>query len=251
VNLPVLPAHPDCTLCPMHEHANNVGIPTHHMLESLDPGPEVPAVVFIGQNPGREEDGAPAPGEPFIGETGSFMREVYIEGLNLYERCSVYLTNALRCGPISITSAGLFNACWSYTEYDLITIAETHHDVVPIIVFVSAPAVKSFFWNVCHERIAQRDSFGMQGCLRTLPDTDVVYRIYSTYHPAKVYRQNKYILPTRDHLTLLSSNVMWPWAMERAMRRRPSVVAAGSLMMFTVSSLTAESLASAARMSCE
>lgn len=217
-----LPAHPDCKLCPLHEEAHSVGIATLHV---SDPWPRSikwiysetkstavnnrpVALVVIGQNPGPDEDRANL---PFVGLSGDLLRDVYLGGIDAYSACSVYFANSARCGPHSITNVGPHNACRPYLTADLLEIS-AHHPSVTLL-FVSAPAVTTFYRHTCNEKVNQKESFGMQGRVVLLPDPavhpDAVFdlHVFSTFHPAKIAREPRLIHAVRDHLDRLRDHL--------------------------------------------
>lgn len=212
---------PACTLCPLHTEATSVCVPSvllspstdKYGPDSLPPSPSTPAVVIIGQNPGSEED---AENHPFIPRTwtdkltgerrfsaGHLLRNVYIPGISLHTRATIYLTNSVRCGPASITHAKPHNTCFrAYTAPDLLSIAPLSASPL-ILLFCSAPAVRAFWSWATGKGISQDDSFDRQAHLLDTPFGGAI--TFSTYHPAAVIRRHKLIHAVRDHLDLLSN----------------------------------------------
>ncbi len=71
-----------CTRCPLHEHATQT---------VFGEGPQNADVMFVGEQPGDQEDLA---GKPFVGPAGKLLDDVLAEvGI---DRSSVYLTNAVK-----------------------------------------------------------------------------------------------------------------------------------------------------------
>jgi len=118
IPLAQLPSHPTCTLCPLHTVATHVGISTHYLPGSLPPSPSTPCVLFLGQNPGFNEDRV---GTPFIGKSGQLLQHAYIDGIHLRTLASIFLANTARCyhlhgeGPTN----SHYRACRPYLLPDL------------------------------------------------------------------------------------------------------------------------------------
>src|SRR5690606_5857622 len=109
------PTRGDCEKCILHAGALSVGVPTVHLPTSLPPSPSADFIVFVGQNPGFHED---REGVPFIGRSGEILREAYIDGVQLAQRASVYLTTAVRCGPVPKYPAACPTACFPFPLED-------------------------------------------------------------------------------------------------------------------------------------
>lgn len=203
------PTHSSCTKCRLHEAANRVGIPTERIPESLWPGPAVPALIVCGQNPGYHED---KNGCFFVGRSGELLRGVYLDGIGALGLASVYLTNACRCGPESCTTPGPYNACIPYTAADIDAIADLHRDAPVALLFVSAPAVRSYtrlklsFPGHKDKGWSQKESFAHQGRRfgHGTYDTAVMVAMFSSYHPAYIMRGNDAQIQTVEaHLELV------------------------------------------------
>lgn len=111
----ILPQLPDCKGCALHSQGcKSVGIPTFQ-LSNVEGSP---IVVFMGHQPGREED---VNAQPFCGPSGRMLRSVYIEALRLHENCSVYLTNVVRCWPVGLDKPkpAHIKACHGHLAHDL------------------------------------------------------------------------------------------------------------------------------------
>lgn len=203
--------HGNCVSCPMHEFPRSVGMATHHLAWSLPPGPETPAIVMIGQNPGYQED---REGIPFVGPSGRLVREVYIKGTSLHTRSAIYLTNICRCATEANSPPRLSNlkACAPYTHYDLDIITSTHCEAKVLVLCLGAPAVNGFFKYVLQQKgnVSLKQGFGLNGetvLLRNLPDNGAwtaPLQFFCTYHPAYLLRDPRMISTIHDHLQLVS-----------------------------------------------
>lgn len=75
---------PNCQLCRLHADAKNVCI--------YGRGPQDAEIMFVGQNPGSQENWE---GSPFVGPSGQLLRDLLRdEGIDIE---SVYLTNSVKC----------------------------------------------------------------------------------------------------------------------------------------------------------
>ena len=97
MNLQILTDHRTCDLCELAEQAPGVPKSIGIGARRLGLEPPAPAVVYIGRNPGYNEDDQ---GNPFVGKSGKLLHAVYIDGINLRERATIYLMNGVRCYTI-------------------------------------------------------------------------------------------------------------------------------------------------------
>jgi len=178
------PRNPDCTLCPKHLEVGEGGtvcVPTIRV-PSLE-GENTPAVVFLGLNPGPEEN---AQGEPFVGKSGKLLRTTYFapptpEDLPLPEIATIYLTNTGRCGPNPELRPKDATVCFTtYTLPDLHEIKQ-HHALV-ILIALGAVAVKTALGAP-----SLKKAFALNG----RDFTPVADYAFAMYHPA-------YCLPHRS-----------------------------------------------------
>jgi len=175
--LPHFPAHPDCTLCPLHEAAHTPGIATTYLQQSLFPDrePVPPAVVFIGMNPGVQED---KEGAPFVGPSGDILRQ-YIDGLSLLTRTTIYLTNTVRCGPHNKFPKSCIKACLPYTLADLSKIFSRHRRTALICTgAIATEAISTAY-------LSHKMKLGTHHTLP--PPSDNIF-LLSCYHPAYFMR---------------------------------------------------------------
>jgi uracil-DNA glycosylase len=124
----LFPSLSACTECDLHCQQsledgtvivpNSVGIPTRYLEDSLPPSEVTDAVVYVGRNPGFNED---QDGTCFVGESGRLLMRVYIDGIHVRRRASVYCTNAVRCYTArnDPPKARHYKACLDFTLGDL------------------------------------------------------------------------------------------------------------------------------------
>ena len=206
MDLPQFPRHSTCTLCSLHTVAKSIGIPTTYLPSSLPPSPSTPAVVFLGMNPGFQEDQA---GEPFIGPSGQLLRGPYIQGISLESRASVFLTNTARCFHVEGDNppARCFKACFPHTLADLRLLSPHCSELIVVCLGANAASNLHFFLGVPKVNLASALSLqGHQYPLPPLPSTSLV-RVFTTFHPAYVLRERKRIHAVADHLQILSSHL--------------------------------------------
>lgn len=204
--LPVLPSNPECTLCPLHEFPRNPGIGAVWLRRSCPPAPALPGVLFLGQNPGYEED---LRSEPFVGPSGRILRDAYILGSGLNTLASVYLTNAARCRTPGNTppTRAHYKACMPYTRRDLASLATVHQ--ILYVCTLGAPATAAFFKDLVHEKgnVSLSEAFTRAGLKYWLPDLSLSVVFFATYHPAYILRDRKHIHAVNGHLTLLADTI--------------------------------------------
>lgn len=217
MNLPQFPAHPSCTLCPLYAGAKSIGIATIHLGDSLAPSPGVPMALYLGMNPGVQEDQS---GVPFIGPAGKTLRDDYIYGLEAHLVASIFITNAVRCGPNPKFPASCSRKCFPYTALDIERILtcqqpqlldlalssgglsesllQSHSSasetsstpLVPpkfAVICCGAVATEAFFWWALHEKVSQQVAFSKQGNIIPTPLGPITH--FSVYHPSAVNRR--------------------------------------------------------------
>jgi uracil-DNA glycosylase family 4 len=189
--------------------AKHVGIPMEWMPESLPPLPQNPAVVVLGQNPGKEENDK---GRNFIhrigkwgASAGATLRDSYLAGISLYERACIYLVNGARCGPDSVSTTGPYNTCLPlHLPSDLSLITTNHAPKELVILVVSAPALRALFLEATGTPMKQGDYWSKQGTRIKIPNVSPDPAVFSTFHPAYVGRFPALIFSVEKHLEKLS-----------------------------------------------
>lgn len=184
--------NPACTACPLHLQARTVCVPTIRWhLGGED------ALVVLGQNPGAEEDKA---GIPFIGPAGKLLKEVYLTPLlQAGVNPTIYLTNPVRCGPVSPVSELALRTCYPlHTVPDLRRVVEEHRRVA--LLGTGAPAVFAATGHKLGSHWKLADSFSRQGYALTEDIT-----AFWTYHPAYILRKKVMVHAVADHLELVKN----------------------------------------------
>lgn len=80
-------ADPDCTLCELHDSANNVCL--------MGAGSKSSEIMIVGEAPGYQED---EEGEPFIGAAGQLLNKL-LDEFGKIDRDECYITNVAKCRP--------------------------------------------------------------------------------------------------------------------------------------------------------
>lgn len=215
MNLPVFPSHRTCCLCPLSSTPNlqSPGIPTIHLPDSIAPGVGVPAVVVVGQNPGYVED---VQGVPFVGASGVLVRGsssptprkgVYVDGISLRTRSSVYLTNVARCATFKDLEPANsdYAACVPYLLQDLQQIAAAHASAPLFLLLLGAHAVSHVTKALRGKKQSLTDAMGKNGAPASFGGRE--WRIFATWHPAYILRNPKMVYSVADHMKLVSDSL--------------------------------------------
>jgi len=211
----LLAAQPSCTCCHLHDQGEsiprNVGVPTIHLPNSKAPDVHIPAVVYLGRNPGFNED---MKGEPFIGRAGRVLKEVYIGGIQGHLRASIYLTNFVRCHTISDEPPGVkcFSACAPYFVQDMTAISHLHRQGPRILVLLGAQSTREFFRKVLGQRKGPSltKAFNQNGEEHRIPLADgstSKWVVYATYHPAYLLYDRNQISAVHGHNDLINRSL--------------------------------------------
>jgi uracil-DNA glycosylase family 4 len=221
--LPVLQSNRSCTGCALHTFKpRSVHIPLHRIPSSLPPGPGVPALLIVGQNPGYHEDAA---GTPFIGRSGELLQGVYLRTIKATSLATVYLTNTARCfhvhgeGPVNAH----YSACTSlHLAPELLHILSTHNNLT--ILTLGGPATTHTYAHL-GVKATLTSSLSHQATKLPYPPPPKPSRkktatppppsptpphsitLFSTYHPAYVLRDNNVIHAVQGHLDLLLAHL--------------------------------------------
>jgi len=171
IHLPLLPAaRPTCTLCSLHSGgARSVGIPTCYIPGSLPLSQETPCVLFLGQNPGFNEDTS---GTPFIGKSGAMVQDSFIAGISLHTLASVFVGNTARC--YHVTGDGPTNkhykVCRDFLLPDLRLLAMASREL--IVVCLGAPATSHLYALLGRPKVSLTSAFTHQGTRLPLPSEE-------------------------------------------------------------------------------
>jgi len=170
-----------CTRCSLSETRQRVVIGS---------GPLRPALMVIGEAPGKNEDEG---GEPFIGRSGQLLFRLIEEETGL-TRSQCFVTNVVKCRPPQNRTprASELQACRPWIDEQL-------REVLPkIILAVGNTAAQSLF--------ATKEPMGeLHGVVRMLGATKAV----ATYHPAAALRQgNSVVEMMRQDLQTVSKELL-------------------------------------------
>lgn len=202
MQLPQFPAHPDCTRCNAREsQCRTVGMATISY-PSLTPSPHTPALMVVGQAPSFHEDKA---GRPWFGDAGNYLKEVYLNGVSLPTRTSIFLTNALRCRTgfrDPPPTRGQINACRPHFEADLAQIAGLCDPNQLYLLLCGGPAVTLALGGG-----SLRSAFRRNGSTIQLGDHKWTW--VATYNPAFILKRKSpsHIRSVDSHLTILSNRI--------------------------------------------
>lgn len=222
-SLPLLPTQSSCTACDLHDQGHGipktVGIGTRHLSTSCPPVPESSCIIYVGRNPGANED---EQGQCFVGKSGDLLQSAIIGGIGAQSLATIYLTNAVRCYTVNNDAppARSYTACATYLATDLSTILH-HHEPAPvrILVFLGGESVK-----YGHERLLNVSGMSLkQGFNEQLVTYDQLvdpttthlpksrrtltpvppFKVINLYHPSFLLRNPNAIHPTVGHNQLV------------------------------------------------
>ena len=155
-------------------------------------GPLSPALMVIGEAPGRDEDEG---GEPFIGRSGRLLFQLIQEEVGL-TRAQCFVTNVVKCRPPGnrTPSRDELSACRPWLSEQFLVVRS------PLVLALGNTAAKSVFGfehgiGVTHGRIVALG--GGRGL--------------ATYHPAAALRGGESVVEVmRTDLRILKSLVATP-----------------------------------------
>ena len=191
-------AYPSCTLCSLHEGAKNPGVPTR-LLKTSSPHTNTIPIIVVGNQPTATEE------EIFTGPSGTLLTNVYLKHEELLKH-TIYLTNATRCSSLGNNEQPKnkhFKACFPYLLKDIKDIVGLHAKQKAYVLCLGSHAYSVISQYFLGKRQSLRHGFNNQGQPSTsflLPNQ---LNIYSTFHPAAVMREKKYLYPVSDHIELL------------------------------------------------
>lgn len=204
IALPQFAAHPTCTECGLYADCQSVGIATICYHEGEHGGP---AIVFIGQNPGRQEDEA---NEPFVGRSGQRLKDGYAGPLLAdHPDRTIYLTNAVRCHTTGNKKPPASSEkCFGlHTLPDLMDIMAKHCQVA--IVLTGATAVSAAAKSGLIGKMSLTTAMRSQPLVLSdglLQGNVCKTAVFAVFHPAAVLRDTSLAAPVGDHLNLID---MW------------------------------------------
>lgn len=207
IPLPTFPPRNDCSACDLHSQAGirNVGVPAEWVDSSLPPNSSNPAVIFLGMNPGQQED---LLNRPFVGPSGRLLRKVYIAANDLHRIASVYLFNAVKCWTPTEAQPKRrhYNSCWSHTIDDLEQIVDVGHSKIHVVCLGASSTEIAFRMLAGMPRMSLKRAFSIQ----SYPSMCGRFALYATFHPAAIVRDKEAnrIYPVVEHMQLLVQCVL-------------------------------------------
>jgi len=228
MQLPQFPSRPTCTACELHSlGVRSVGVPSTWVEGTLTPGPNTPAVIMLGQNPGLQEDYA---NTPFIGRSGKLVRSVYIAE-SMRSLASFYLFNTARCytPPEAPPRNKHYNACIPHSITDLKEVIRCHspspscldsssspasHSSPRLpssrfgngyrvaVLALGAPAASTLLKTLRGKAASQSEAMKLQGHVFTVDKQEIAF--FATYHPAFILRKPPVIHAVKDHIQLVN-----------------------------------------------
>jgi uracil-DNA glycosylase family 4 len=174
---------PTCTRCALSETRQRVVVGS---------GPVAPALMVIGEAPGRDEDEG---GEPFIGRSGRLLFQLILEEVGL-ERSQCFVTNVVKCRPPAnrTPTRDELSACrpWLSEQFQVVRAS--------LVLALGNTAARSVFGyehgiGVTHGQVVQLG--GGRGM--------------ATYHPAAALRGGANVVNVmREDLRILKSLMVTP-----------------------------------------
>lgn len=201
MNLPLFPADSSCTLCPLHTQAKSVGVPTRHYEDSLPLSPEVPLIIFLGRNPGFNED---QEGTCFIGRSGEMLCNGYIQPLSIHTRACIYFTNTVRCYTTDNAPPNYKNhivPCIHHLIYDLRTLWQDHTGPKFLVPLGDQACEAVYRLLLSRKKETMKNIFSSNGTPYTFDNH--TFKLVASYHPAAVLRDSTFAYVVDQHMQLL------------------------------------------------
>jgi len=198
ISLPTFSSQPSCTRCDLHQGAKNPGVPTR-FFEQSEPSSTRPPLIVVGMNPGYQED---AKNKCFVGPSGDLLTKVYLNHENIL-KSPIYFTNAARCATLEKNATPKrkhYKECFVYLHEDIESIVNHHGSAFMLCLGSHSYATISQF--LLGKQRSLRHGFANQGQPAELLFNNKI-NIYTTFHPAAVLREKKYLYPVSDHIDLL------------------------------------------------
>jgi uracil-DNA glycosylase family 4 len=191
-----------CDRCPLCKNAKHIGMATYQYTNGASPDRKTKALLVVGEAPGREEDEA---GRPFIGISGKYLSNLYLDLLRLWEHADIYLTNACRCHPPlnNTPTKGQITKCQPHLISDIQAIQADYEELVILCVGASGvQAILSTSLSRSFVRQGQYQTWGWAGTEGLRP-----CRVFTTYHPALLLptREPSKVSAVGDHIRLLAA----------------------------------------------
>ena len=186
-----------CCSCSLHTVARkNVCVPT----EVLSVLPSRPILLFLGMNPGHNEDAENRPFSP-NGKSGRLLREVLIPGPSLHLAGTLVLMNVARClsGPKPPTHSQYDTCFRSFSSREIEGFCLSGLRLLAIC--LGADVTSALHRRFTGRSLSMRSAFSSPLRTYTTP-SGKTFQALSTYHPAGILRQRRLIHAARDHLIL-------------------------------------------------
>lgn len=198
LELPVFQRDRECKACPLHQYASNVCIPTRHYELSLLP--PAPLLIFIGQNPGANED---FKDRSFVGDSGNYLEDIYIQPLDFHRTCTIFLTNAARCGPTNDIRPSQTRKCFPlYTVSDLEQLVNSvAPDTRACVCLLGGVAAHALSFQYTGAGRTATEAIRANGNPLTIANRTIP--IFATWHPAALLRDNNLIHEVASHMQLV------------------------------------------------
>jgi uracil-DNA glycosylase family 4 len=159
-------------------------------------------VVVVGSHPSFEED---ANARPFIGSTGEYLKNVYLNGSGLSSLSHIYLTNSIRCFPVGVRNPAFrkneLTACLAHLTADLLSIEKAHPNSPLFLLLTGGTPARQILNS------STTDAFKLQG--QEVSFGGSPWRVFSTYNPAYLAPWNKpaALHAVTEHLTRLIDTI--------------------------------------------
>ena len=198
-----------CTLCPLHCQESftprSICVPTRHIESTTD---NDIALVYIGRNPGREED---VKNTCFIGPSGRLLTSVYIEGINATSLGDVFLTNMVRCHTLNDDkppSVSFRTCATAYLLPELEHLSSRYSRIY--LILLGAEVTTNFYKHFVplEHRPHKAKSPSLKQAFSHNGISYRNWRIFSTYHPAYLVRGSPNgILAVHNHNQLILDDI--------------------------------------------
>lgn len=199
--LPQFESYPSCFKCELSSNVKNPGVATRFFDESLSQSTS--PLIVVGMNPGTMED---KENKCFVGPSGRLLENVYLSHDEILKH-PIYLTNAARCATLGNEEKPKrrhYRECWGYTDNDINKILDAHSPHIAHILCLGADAYDTVSRAYLGKSHPLRHGFNNQGQANIEGPANML-RIYTTFHPAAILRNKRYLYPVSDHMELLSN----------------------------------------------
>lgn len=207
---PAYPVDRKCVLCPLHATVvRNVCIGGFHVALSREPGPNTPAVVVLGQNPGYNED---LEALPFIGDSGHVLHNAYLGACApaFNDLASIYVSNVVQCSTPSNTLPNWRSSigpCFAAHTLPLLQSIVCSHLTIFALGAPAADATLRLLTGT-KKKIAQESAFKLNATLVESPLLGRPFTFVATYHPAYFLRFPNVLHEIKHHINQLHMHLL-------------------------------------------